>query len=315
VLIYRLQSVEPWRTRIANALAQTGEPRLTVSELSRMECRVKPLREGDTSALARFDRFFTSPMITIVPLGRAVFDLAIETILLCTVGGSHQPILTAIQELKPAFVLFFATGRDQATGKPGSIETITGNGHPIQVRSDSGDVEHLPNIQAQAALVQTCFRRRPPPRRPAAASTLYAICLWIAYNRGRCNPARPCLQRAGQSAWRALEQLEMGFLPVPALLLSQRDLVLINAPDPARFAWHKLPVSEERPLAMAAKRAKDRLQAAQLLAVLQEEAPTQLATARAQLKARGRGWSQRLERALAQCEACAAALAGDHPHP
>ena len=78
VLIYRLQSVEPWRTRIANALAQTGEPRLAVSELSRMECRVKPLREGDTSALARFDRFFTSPMITIVPLGRAVFDLATE---------------------------------------------------------------------------------------------------------------------------------------------------------------------------------------------------------------------------------------------
>jgi predicted nucleic acid-binding protein len=78
VLIYRLQSVEPWRTRIANALAQTGEPRLAVSELSRMECRIKPLREGDTSALARFDRFFTSPMITIVPLGRTVFDLATE---------------------------------------------------------------------------------------------------------------------------------------------------------------------------------------------------------------------------------------------
>jgi predicted nucleic acid-binding protein len=78
VLIYRLQSVESWRTRIANALAQTGEPRLAVSELSRMECRIKPLREGDTSALARFDRFFTSPMITIVPLGRTVFDLATE---------------------------------------------------------------------------------------------------------------------------------------------------------------------------------------------------------------------------------------------
>jgi predicted nucleic acid-binding protein len=78
VLIYRLQSVEPWRTRIAKALAQTREPKLAVSELSRMECRIKPLREGDTSALARFDRFFTSPMITIVPLGRTVFDLATE---------------------------------------------------------------------------------------------------------------------------------------------------------------------------------------------------------------------------------------------
>lgn len=93
--------------------------------------------------------------------------------------------------------------------------------------------------------------------------------------------------------------------PVPALLLSHRDLVLANVPDPARFAWHKLLVSEERPLAQAAKRAKDRMQAAQLLTVLREEAPAQLAAARAELEARGRGWVQRLERALAQCDLCA----------
>ncbi|WP_200241866.1 nucleotidyltransferase domain-containing protein [Lamprobacter modestohalophilus] len=90
--------------------------------------------------------------------------------------------------------------------------------------------------------------------------------------------------------------------PVPALLLSHRDLVLTNVPDPARFAWHKLLVSEERPLAQAAKRAKDRMQVAQLLAVLREEAPAQLAAARAELEARGRGWAQRLERALAQAQ-------------
>ncbi|MEA3643081.1 MAG: GSU2403 family nucleotidyltransferase fold protein, partial [Lamprobacter sp.] len=82
--------------------------------------------------------------------------------------------------------------------------------------------------------------------------------------------------------------------PVPALLLSHRDLVLANVPDPARFAWHKLLVSEERPIAQAAKRAKDRMQAAQLLALLREEAPAQLATARAELEARGRGWAQRI---------------------
>ncbi len=36
-------------------------------------------------------------------------------ILLCTVGGSHQPILTAIRERRPAFVLFFCTDKDPGT--------------------------------------------------------------------------------------------------------------------------------------------------------------------------------------------------------
>jgi CRISPR-associated protein (TIGR02710 family) len=79
------------------------------------------------------------------------------TILLCTVGGSHQPILTAIQERDPAFVLFFATGRDQATGRPGSIETITGNGHPVEVRRGGEVVQRLPNIPTQARLPNDRF--------------------------------------------------------------------------------------------------------------------------------------------------------------
>ncbi len=75
-----------------------------------------------------------------------------NTILLCTVGGSHQPILTAIQELAPAFVLFFASGRDRATGTGGSIDTITGNGQPVEVRRGGQIVERLPNIPTQAGL-------------------------------------------------------------------------------------------------------------------------------------------------------------------
>jgi hypothetical protein len=92
--------------------------------------------------------------------------------------------------------------------------------------------------------------------------------------------------------------------PIPAVILGQRDLVLMNIPDPARFAWHKLLVAEERPLAMAAKRAKDRAQAAQLLQVLMEEAPDQLTRARNELEARGPGWTRRLKNAMAQCKEC-----------
>ena len=80
-----------------------------------------------------------------------------DTVLLCTVGGSHQPILTAIQELDPAFVLFFATGRDQATGRSGSIETITGKGQPVEVRRGGQVVAHLSNIPTQAGLAAGRF--------------------------------------------------------------------------------------------------------------------------------------------------------------
>jgi len=78
VLIYRLQPVEPWRSRIARALAVKSEVRLAVSELTRLECRVKPLRDADATALARFDRFFASPSIDFATFSRPVFELATE---------------------------------------------------------------------------------------------------------------------------------------------------------------------------------------------------------------------------------------------
>ncbi|WPL18605.1 CRISPR-associated protein [Thiorhodovibrio winogradskyi] len=81
-----------------------------------------------------------------------------QPILLCTVGGSHQPILTAIRELQPVFVLFFASGRDQATGQPGSMVTITGKGHPVEVRRGAEVVDHLPNIPTQAGLREEQFQ-------------------------------------------------------------------------------------------------------------------------------------------------------------
>jgi len=80
-----------------------------------------------------------------------------ESILICTVGGSHQPILTAIRELEPAHVLFFATGRDEATGRPGSMATIVGNGTPVEVRRGADVLERLPNIPTLAGLAEGGF--------------------------------------------------------------------------------------------------------------------------------------------------------------
>ncbi len=49
---------------------------IAVSDLSRLECRVKPIRTGDAGSLAQFDAFFVRPDVQQVPLTTAVFDRA-----------------------------------------------------------------------------------------------------------------------------------------------------------------------------------------------------------------------------------------------
>lgn len=90
--------------------------------------------------------------------------------------------------------------------------------------------------------------------------------------------------------------------PVPAVAVGRRALALVNVPAPERFALHKLLVSESREAVFATKAEKDRLQAMQLLEVLIEEAPDGLEVALADLRQRGKGWSDKLGRALRKCE-------------
>lgn len=86
--------------------------------------------------------------------------------------------------------------------------------------------------------------------------------------------------------------------PVPVVATGRRAQLLLNVPAPERFALHKLLVSESRAAAFANKARKDRLQAMQMLEVLVEESPDGLAPAKADLVSRGKGWGDRLARAL-----------------
>ncbi len=72
-------------------------------------------------------------------------------ILLCTVGGSHEPILTALRQTTPDFTCFICTGRDPATGRPGSDVQILGKGSCINAHP-SDEKPSLPNIPTQAGL-------------------------------------------------------------------------------------------------------------------------------------------------------------------
>ena len=81
-----------------------------------------------------------------------------------------------------------------------------------------------------------------------------------------------------------------------AVLMCAEGAVLVNVPDPARFALHKLLVHGERAGTFRTKSNKDLAQAAQLLAVLGRDRREQLQQALDDLLSRGRGWQARFRR-------------------
>lgn len=61
---------------LARLSVHQAEPALVVSVLSRLECRVHPLRRDDQKRLERFDDFFSDPGLITVDLNRPIIDQA-----------------------------------------------------------------------------------------------------------------------------------------------------------------------------------------------------------------------------------------------
>ncbi len=85
--------------------------------------------------------------------------------------------------------------------------------------------------------------------------------------------------------------------PIPAMVIHGHG-VRVSVPSPARFALHKLLVSEERPPHQAAKQQKDLAQAEALLRLLLDARPGDVALAWDDLAARGPGWRKRVRASL-----------------
>ena len=83
-----------------------------------------------------------------------------------------------------------------------------------------------------------------------------------------------------------------------AVVLNKSDAVLVNVPNPARYALHKLLVYGEREGTFAAKSGKDLMQAASLLALFKEYRTWEIEEAWADLLGRGRGWTSRIKRGM-----------------
>lgn len=80
VAVYYVERQPVLFPRVAAALfPATGDSPIPIySDLTRLECRVLPLRRQDQALLARYDAFFALRDCERVPLDAAVFDLATE---------------------------------------------------------------------------------------------------------------------------------------------------------------------------------------------------------------------------------------------
>ncbi len=77
VLIYLHEGPTELASSLAGRLFPSiSPPTLCVSELTRLECRVVPVRTRDAELLAEYDAFFALPALLHVPLSRTVFDRA-----------------------------------------------------------------------------------------------------------------------------------------------------------------------------------------------------------------------------------------------
>lgn len=77
VIIYAVERVEPWAVHVFERV--TGkEVAAVTSELSCLECKVRPLRLGQADVIARFDAFFAVAVAELLPVKRIVLERAAE---------------------------------------------------------------------------------------------------------------------------------------------------------------------------------------------------------------------------------------------
>ena len=103
-----------------------------------------------------------------------------------------------------------------------------------------------------------------------------------------------------KAAAQPLELLDYVLEGTIAVPLINGGASLVNVPDPARFALHKLLVSARRQAFEHAKATKDRQQAGEMLAALYEDRRGDLTLATEALNKRAATWRTRLKRELAK---------------
>jgi len=112
-IIYAIEGASPLRETVLAKIAPGGRAtKLMTSRLSRLECRVKPMKDGNADLMKDYDLFFTSTDLRITEITAAVIETATE---LRAKYGLRTPdalhLATAIVESAEVFL----TGDKQLT--------------------------------------------------------------------------------------------------------------------------------------------------------------------------------------------------------
>lgn len=75
--IYMVERISPYAS-VASQRLSMPEIILVASDLTRMECRIMPLRMNNTTLLQEYDDFFAQTVNEIIGLSRQVMDYAAE---------------------------------------------------------------------------------------------------------------------------------------------------------------------------------------------------------------------------------------------
>jgi uncharacterized protein len=78
IVIYCVEGLPPFQARAQAHIAslRAAGDHLAFSDLTRLECRVKPIKLANATLLADFDKFFAAVDLIKVPITPAVFDQA-----------------------------------------------------------------------------------------------------------------------------------------------------------------------------------------------------------------------------------------------
>lgn len=179
----------------------------------------------------------------------------------------------------------------------------------VDFASDSNIALAVPSLQADvpAALESLRMGFFPVPRLSRTEpSTSYAI-------RGRTlrvdllttasqGATTPVFIRRLNAAATPLKYLDYLIEQPNIAVLPAGDPCLVKVPQPARYALHKLILSQERDLTAADKRRKDLLQARSMIKLLKEDRPGDIALAWEVLANRGATWIKKVESACREAD-------------
>lgn len=82
IIIYWVEAAFPYYSMVIKKFSDLAERypdhTLAISRLSLLECLVKPLRDDDRETLAIYERFFTSPDLSIIEIDARIIDKATQ---------------------------------------------------------------------------------------------------------------------------------------------------------------------------------------------------------------------------------------------